>query len=371
MGLLAWRTFESWRTLELGTSRPAGGCRGNEPVCGCLYSVFIVKQLRTNVYRPREYPGFLSRITGQYRVCGFHQESGMKVINATNLDRKPGVSTDLDLMRAATFMRFVITCAVCLLSLLPGRAQESTTLLPTAAAQQTAVAAAAIPDAPTPAPMPEGQQDPSGSTSSSTAAANSQEPQQTKRILWIMPNFRAVNAGVKLPPQSVKEKLKTGALDSFDYSSFIFVGIQAGISQATDAYPAFRQGAAGYGRYYWHTFADNTDENLWVEGILPIVLHQDSRYYTLGHGGIIKRGFYAVTRTMITRTDSGRETFNASEIFGSGAAAAISSAYYPTQYRTWTKIGQRWLTNALLDFGTFAAKEFWPDVNHAIFHESD
>ena len=44
----------------------------------------------------------------------------MKVINATNLDRKPGVSTDLDLMRAATFMRFVITCAVCLLFLQAG-----------------------------------------------------------------------------------------------------------------------------------------------------------------------------------------------------------------------------------------------------------
>ena len=194
---------------------------------------------------------------------------------------------------------------------------------------------------------------------------------QTKRILWIVPNFRAVNAGVKLPPQSVKEKFKTGALDSFDYSSFIFVGIQAGISQATDAYPGFRQGAAGYGRYYWHTFADQTDENLWVEGILPSVLRQDSRYYTLGHGGFIKRGYYAVSRTLITRTDSGRETFNASEILGSGTAAAISSLYYPTQYRTWTKVGQRWLTNALLDFGTFAAKEFWPDVNRAIFHETD
>jgi hypothetical protein len=296
----------------------------------------------------------------------------MKVVNTTNPDRKPGVSTDLDLMRAATFMRFVITCAVCLLSLRPGMAQESATLLPSATAQQTAVAATAMPDAPTPAPVPQGQQDPPPATSSTaSAAANSQDGQQTKRILWIMPNFRAVNAGVKLPPQSVKEKIKTGALDSFDYSSFIFVGIQAGISQATDAYPAFRQGAAGYGRYYWHTFADNTDENLWVEGLLPIALHQDSRYYTLGHGGFIKRGFYAVTRTVITRTDSGRETFNASEVFGSGVAAAISSTYYPTQYRTWTKIGQRWLTNAVLDFGTFAAKEFWPDVNNAIFHESD
>ena len=300
------------------------------------------------------------------------RKSRLKVINANNLDRKPGVSTDLDLMRVATFMRFVITCAVCLLSVIPGHGARSATLPPSTATQQNAVAATAIPDAPTPSPVPEVQQDPAPSTSSSApAAANPEEGKQTKRILWIMPNFRAVNAGVKLPPQSVKEKLKTGALDSFDYSSFIFVGIQAGISQATDAYPAFRQGAAGYGRYYWHTFADNTDENLWVEGILPIVLHQDSRYYTLGHGGFIKRGFYAVTRTVITRTDSGKETFNASEVLGSGIAAAISSTYYPTQYQTWTKIGQRWLTNALLDFGTFAAKEFWPDVNHAIFHESD
>ena len=136
----------------------------------------------------------------------------------------------------------------------------------------------------------------------------------------------------------MKDEFKTGALDSFDYSAFIFVGIQAGISQATDSYPAFHQGAAGYGRYYWHTFADQTDENLWVEGILPSVLRQDSRYYTLGHGGVFKRGFYAVTRTVITRTDSGHETFNASEIVGAGTAARISSLYYPTEYRTWTRL---------------------------------
>jgi hypothetical protein len=165
----------------------------------------------------------------------------------------------------------------------------------------------------------------------------------------------------------VREKFKTGLQDSFDYSSFIFVGIQAGISQGTKSYPAFHQGAAGYGRYYWHTFADQADENLWVESILPAVLHEDSRYYTLGHGRLLKRAQYAVSRALITRTDSGAETFNAAEIVGAGAAAAISSAYYPGQYRTWTKIGQRWLTNVILDTATFAVKEFWPDIN-AIFH---
>src|SRR5580700_8825508 len=270
-------------------------------------------------------------------------------------------------------MRVIVTGGICLLALIPGAAQERARLPLSPASQRTEMAASALPDAPTPSAAPDGQQStPPAKTSSATSdTLGPGEGQQTKRILWIVPNFRAVNAGAKLPPQSVKEKFKTGALDSFDYSSFIFVGIQAGISQATDAYPAFRQGAAGYGRYYWHTFADQTDENLWVEGVLPSVLHQDSRYYTLGHGGFIKRGIYAASRAVITRTDSGGETFNASEVLGSGIAAGISSAYYPGQYRTWTKTGQRWLTNALLDLGTFGAKEFWPDIHHAIFHESN
>jgi hypothetical protein len=270
-------------------------------------------------------------------------------------------------------MRMIAICAVFLLALMPGMAEEKVGLVAYPDPLPTAVAAAAIPDAPTPSDAPDGQQGPSAMPSSSASGAPAQpgEGKQTKRILWIVPNFRAVSAGVELPPQPVKEKFKTAALDSFDYSSFIFAGIQAGIGQVTDAYPGFHQGAAGYARYYWHTYADQTDENLWVEGLLPIVFHQDSRYYTLGHGGVIKRGFYAVTRTVITRTDSGNESFNVSEILGAGVSASISSLYYPNQYQTWTKTGQRWLTNVLLDFGTFAAKEFWPDVNHAIFHQSD
>jgi hypothetical protein len=197
---------------------------------------------------------------------------------------------------------------------------------------------------------------------------NSAEPEQTKRILGIVPNFRSVSADVILPPETAKEKFETGSQDSFDYSSFIFVGMLAGISQATDSYPVFRQGSAGYGRYYWHTFADQTDENLWVESFLPAALHEDSRYYTLGQGGFLKRVGYALSRAVVTRNDNGDPTFNAAEVVGADAAAGISSAYYPGQYRTWTKTGQRWLTSVVLDSATFAAKEFWPDIHHALRH---
>jgi hypothetical protein len=194
---------------------------------------------------------------------------------------------------------------------------------------------------------------------------------QTKRILYIVPNFRAVSADEHLPPQSVKEKFKTAMLDSVDYSSFIFVGAQAGLAMATNSYREFGQGAKGYGRYYWHTLADTINENTWVEFIIPAALHQDTRYYTLGKGNLGKRVGYAFSRVAITRTDSGHRAINYSEIVGSGAASGVSNLYYPSQERTLTKTYQRWITYLAIDGGVFVFKEIWPDINNAIFHQKD
>jgi hypothetical protein len=249
-------------------------------------------------------------------------------------------------------------------------------LLPSAHSQSSPAGASdALPDAPAVA------QDAPSSSSTSTPGAQSNpqnsgqssgyEGKQTKRILFIVPNFRSVSADAKLPPQSVKDKFMDATQDSFDYSSFIFAGLLAGVAQAENSYPEFHQGAAGYGRYFWHTFADQTDENYQVEFVFPTVLRQDSRYYTLGHGGFVKRTVYSFGRVLITRTNSGSETFNSSEIVGAGAAAGISDLYYPSRERTWTRTGQRWLLNVSLDGATFIFKEFWPDLNNRFFHEKD
>jgi hypothetical protein len=238
-----------------------------------------------------------------------------------------------------------------------------------ALAQQAAVSidVASLPDSPDSAQT---QATPSGpAVSQPPANTTSLEGKQTKRILGIVPNFRAVSVDEKLPPESVKDKFIGATQDSFDYSSFIYTGLLAGISQWQNSYPEFHQGAAGYGRYYWHTFVDQTDENYMVEFFLPVAFHHDPRYYTLGSGGVFKRTGYAVSRMLITRTDSGNETFNVSEVVGAGAAAGISTAYYPSAYRNWTKTGQRWITSIGLDGATSVFKEFWPDINNKIFHQ--
>jgi hypothetical protein len=197
------------------------------------------------------------------------------------------------------------------------------------------------------------------------------EGKQTKRILGIVPNFRSVSVDEKLPPESIKDKFKESSEDAFDYSDFIFVALLSGVAQAEGSYPEFHQGMVGYGRYYWHSLADQVDEDYQVEFIFPAALHQDSRYYTLGHRGFPKRIFYAFSRIAVTRTDRGNETFNTSEVVGAGAAAGISDLYYPSRERTWTKTGQRWVLNVGLDGATFMFKEFWPDLNNKFFHQKD
>jgi hypothetical protein len=195
-----------------------------------------------------------------------------------------------------------------------------------------------------------------------------QSGKQNKRILWVVPNYRAVSANTYLPPLSFKGALWLATQDTFDYSDFIFVGGLAGIDMAGRSQPTFGQGAEGYGKYYWHVFVDGAIENYMTEAIVPAATKEDPRYYTMGKGGFVKRTGYAVSRLFITRTNSGGSTFNLSEVVGAGAAAGIGNAYYPAEANPWVKTYQRWGTQVGLDGVFNALKEFWPDIDQAVFH---
>jgi hypothetical protein len=190
---------------------------------------------------------------------------------------------------------------------------------------------------------------------------------QTRRILGIVPNFRAIGTDQKLPPQSVKEKFLTCTEDSFDYSAVFVPAMLAAYSMATDATPEFGHGGAAYGRYFWHTAVDQTSENYMVEFVVPALTREDTRYYTLGRGGLLKRTGYALSRAVVTRSDAGRQVFNVSEVLGAGASAGISSLYYPVRERSLGTAGAAWGIDVAVDALAFVAKEFWPDVHRKLF----
>ena len=210
-----------------------------------------------------------------------------------------------------------------------------------------------LPDAPSPA---------KGET------ASPESKKQPKRILGIMPNYRAVSAGAIPPPPTPKQALKIATQNSFDYSSFIFVGITSLLAESTNAHPQLGKGVGGFGRYYWRGFVDKTDGNYLVIFALPVIFHQDERYYAKGEGGFWKRGIYAATRILITPDYHGDNSFNISEVLGRGMAQGISTTYYPSHDRTAGALAVKYGYAMGRDALTNVFREFWPDIATHVFH---
>ena len=176
-------------------------------------------------------------------------------------------------------------------------------------------------------------------TSDATAACTAQDDsrgKQTKRMFWVVPNFSAVSADTQLPPLSPKEKFKLAMQDSFDYSSFAWAGILSLQGLATNSEPELGHGMAGYGRYYWRTLADGISGTFFTEALVPAITHEDPRYYTLGHGSFFRRTGYAMTRVLVTRTDSGTTSFNWSAVVGDGLEAGLHRSWI---LRSWMQRG--------------------------------
>jgi hypothetical protein len=194
--------------------------------------------------------------------------------------------------------------------------------------------------------------------------------QQTKRMLWLVPNFAAVSANTQLPPLSTRRKFVLAAQDSLtDYSSYTWAGALAGQAMLLNSDPELGRGIKGYGRYYWRTFTDGVSGTFFTEAIVPYIAHEDPRYYTMERGSFFRRTGYAISRAFVTKTDSGSEEFNYSEVVGNALEAGLSNAYYPPQERGLTQTATNWATQMESAILNHIFQEFWPDIRRDLFRQ--
>ena len=235
-----------------------------------------------------------------------------------------------------------------------------------------AMDAAELPDAPAPhvqsSSQTEATQTHAAQRPAADASAKHTPPPQPRRILGIMPNYRAVSAGAIPPPPTPREAFTVATRNSFDYSAFIFVGITSSLAEGTDAHSQLGKGVGGFWGYYWRGFLDKTDGNYMVDWAMPTVFHQDERYYAMGEGGVLKRGIYAASREFITPNYHGKSSFNTSEILGRGISQAVSLVYYPSQTQTIGGFTSKYTYAVGRDALTNVFREFWPDMNAHLFH---
>ncbi len=189
-----------------------------------------------------------------------------------------------------------------------------------------------------------------------------------KRVFGVLPNYRTAERSATYEPLTAHQKFVIATKDTFDYPLFILGGGLAGLAQIADQHENFGQGMQGFAGRYATAYTDQFTGNYLTEGILPILLHEDPRYFRIGSGGggAWYRIGYAASRIFVTKTDSGRNTFNFAEVLGNGISAAIANGYYVDERSAADNV-TRLSTQLATDALSQVLKEFWPDIKRKYF----
>jgi hypothetical protein len=170
------------------------------------------------------------------------------------------------------------------------------------------------------------------------------------------------------PPPSVSEKWDFFVSETLSPLTPVAASLDATASQLTRSAPL-------YGKHFWRhgaflkrfaaTVGDDTSENFFSDFLLASAFHEDTRYRRMGPvHGFWRRMGYAISRAVVTRTDSGDGTFNWANVLGCAMSAGLSNAYYPPASRTPSVALVNWSTNIAGAGLTNIAPEFGSDVAH-------
>ena len=189
-------------------------------------------------------------------------------------------------------------------------------------------------------------------------------PEEPKRLLWIIPNYRTSPPLKDYKPLTTKEKYKLAFDDALDPGTFALGAIFAAQAQWAGTTPAFGHGASAYARYFAASTTDFIVGDLMTEAVFPGILHQDPRYFRKGSGGGWSRVGYAIGQIVWTHTDARGMQVNYSEILGNATAVGISNAYYPDS-RTLSNNVAKLSIQLGVDAISNILKEFSPDLERA------
>ena len=161
--------------------------------------------------------------------------------------------------------------------------------------------------------------------------------EEEQRLLGIFPNF-FVSYQWKAAPLSSRQKFKLALRNGSDPGNLVLVGMTAGVQQATNAFPGYGLGAAGFGRRFGADLG-NLELGTFLGGaVLPSLFRQDPRYFYRGTGTVNSRIWYAASRAVVTRGDNGRTQPNWSGVLGDLSAGAISNIYYAPEDRNGARL---------------------------------
>jgi hypothetical protein len=235
-----------------------------------------------------------------------------------------------------------------------------------------------LPDAPVPQLSEQSKEDgPAVATNQVEAQKSDQQradeqikAQEKQRVFGILPTFNTTYLGADTVSMSAKQKFGLAFRSATDPMAFGMAAIIAGFDELGGENNGFPWGPKGYFERTGAAYLDSFDGAMIGNAILPSILHQDPRYYRMGHGSKTRRLFYALGTTFLCKHDkTGKWEPNYSNFGGNIAAGAISNLYYPSDDGG---VGLT-ITNGMIVSaeGAFASvlNEFWPDISRKLLHK--
>jgi hypothetical protein len=163
-----------------------------------------------------------------------------------------------------------------------------------------------------------------------------------------------------------KGKLRYHALKTCAPLAITGIAAYAGVLQALNAPEEWGGGAAAYGHRVASTAGWSAIHSTLAFG-LDSTLHQDPRYYRFTGTGFWRRTGHALRGTVLTRTDTGRETLSTWRIGSSYGSAFLSNLWFPDRLNT-ARLGLIQGTVGLgFDLVGNLGSEFWPDIKRTVF----
>lgn len=139
------------------------------------------------------------------------------------------------------------------------------------------------------------------------------------------------------------------------------IGISA-INIAVDPHTAYGPGLKGFGGLAGVSLLQNATAEAFGTFAVPALVHQDPRYYRMPHKPLGKRILYSVTRSYISRSDSGKPMPNYGMFAAYPFVAEIGNLYVPGIESDGPSTAKRILTGYALDPVNNLVNEFLPDV---------
>lgn len=163
-------------------------------------------------------------------------------------------------------------------------------------------------------------------------------------------------------PMTWEQKGYLGVHNLADPANFgTILGISA-ISIGTDSHSAYGPGLKGFGKIVGVTLLQDATGQFFGSFAIPVIVHEDPRYFRMPHATFPRRFIYCISRTYVAHHDNGTPMPNYAALLNYPIGAVISNLYVPGIESDAASTLERIATGIAADPINNLLTEFLPDV---------